>query len=177
MDNKALEALGLERTKNWLIQKFGSKIIHTIDTRPNKGGGKQADDFFGTDLRFKFNGEYWYVDIKASRKNYDKNIRITHQTINKLRKAGKLHRFLIAIIDSVTDKKKFSIRLFRFSDILKIDVEPHFIFKQKWVEEVFFREGGKPVEMWLRDSSSSDSRLVGLEEILNKTVLDIIEHK
>lgn len=63
MDNKKIEALGIERVKNWLIDKFGDEITQSLDSRPNKGDSKKSDEFYGADLRFKYNGEYWYVDI------------------------------------------------------------------------------------------------------------------
>ena len=177
MDNKKIEALGIERVKNWLINKFGDEITQSLDSRPNKGNSKKSDEFYGTDLRFKYNGEYWYVDIKASRKNFDGNIRITHQTISKLRKEKKLSRFLIAIVDNA-GKEKWCIRLFRFSDIRKIYVEPHFIFKQKKVKPCLEKEEeSEKVKMWFKDNANSDGNLNILEDELNKKVLDIIEEK
>lgn len=179
MNNKKIEAIGIERVKNWLLDKLGSEIAQSLDFRPNKGNSKKSDEFFGTDLRFKYNGEYWYVDIKASRKNFDGNIRLTYQTIYKLRKADKLNRFLIAIVDNVAGKKNFRIRLLRFSDIPSIDVEPHFIFQQKTVDKVYLKgqEESERVKMWFKKNNDPDKNLERLVNVLNKTVLNIIENK
>jgi len=179
MDNKKIEAIGIEKVKNWLMDKLGQEITQSLDFRPNKGNSRKLDEFFGTDLRFKYNGEDWYVDIKASRKNFDGNIRLTYQTVNKLRKGNKLNRFLIAIVDNAAGKKNFRIRLLRFSDIPSIDVEPHFIFQQKTVDKVYLKGQEEPekVKIWFKNNNNSDKNLENLANVLNKTVLDIIESK
>jgi len=175
MDNKKIESPGIEVIEKWIRDTIGGK---DIKIQPNKGRSAKSDLLFGADICFKYNGEDWYVDVKASNKKYDGNIRITYQTIYKLREADRLNRFLIAIVDNTgTDEQ--CIRLFHFSDFSSIlGVEPHFIFQQKKVREFLKGEdNSESAKGWLDRKNNYGRDLSYFEGSFKKTVEEIIKEK
>lgn len=118
---KQLEEVAFNLLVPYILERFPGAVL---ENHCNKGSGNS--EVIG-DAIMRYEGRVYDIEIKASTKAPNSNVRIAHQTVTKAR--GK--DVIVALVSMLgTDKATFEF--FRLTDVVnELIVEPHFLIRKK----------------------------------------------
>ena len=154
MNTKEIEKKGMEELISYLGERFFKIIIETKETKP-----------FGIDLIAEKNGKKYYIELKASNKFPDSNIRIAHQTVSLMLKHDKLNDMIVACVYNLS-KKNADFMFFRFGDLENVFIEPHFVVQHKKEKHI-----SKNIECVLKSNRSFN-----IKDRINSPVFKYMKH-